>query len=208
MDKKINLFVEPAEFFKERIVETMEKQKFSTTELAEFYLVELLARFMFSSNLFESLDAEHRSKEDPLAIILLKSQSSQIDLNEKIKMLKKLGDTALYISGFFGDSLNRKIIDLDYYREMGSIAYKSLSGAIRDDSFQGLYRELCEKFNGFVDVLTEISQETFIQNNRNLLRLYDFYQRTGSVTAKRQLTDRGLPLPTINPNIIEKKSKN
>src|SRR4051812_6337144 len=108
MGKKVNLFVEPAEFFKERITETMEKQNFSTTPTAEFYLVELLGRFMLAANLFDAHHDEKHSgnNEDPLAVLLLKSQAMGIDLNDKIRLLKKLGDTSLYISGFFGDSLN------------------------------------------------------------------------------------------------------
>jgi hypothetical protein len=219
MDKKINLFVEPVEFFKERITETMEKQKLSTTPTAEFYLVELLTRFMFAKNLFENSDPEQNDQEqadtnkphheDPLAILLLKAQTGGVDFNEKIKLLKKLGDTSLYISGFFGDSLNRKVIDLDYYREMGSVAYRSLSGTIRDDAFQALYRELYEKFSGFVDVLTEISQESFVQSNQNLLKLYENYARTGSEFAKKQLAEHGLPVSSsmLTP-FLDKKSKN
>ena len=199
MDKKIGLFVEPAEYFKERISEAKERQHFSTSELAEFYLVELLGRFMLASN---------QISDDPLAILFLKAQATGVEAGEKIKLLKNLGDTSLYISGFFGDSLNRKVIDLDYYREMGSIAYKSLSGTIRDDSFQELYRELHEKFNGFVDVLTEISQSGFIQTNQDILRLYDVYQRTGSETAKKQLEERGLSLTTASSLPSDKKSKN
>lgn len=215
MDKKIGLFVKPAEFFKERISEAKERQHFNTSEIAEFYLVELLARFMLSSNLFEPHTNENgqghshgHSQEDPLAILLLKAQSKDVEVSEKIKLLKKLGDTSLYISGFFGDSLNRKIIDLDYYREMGSIAYRSLSGTIKDDSFQKLYQELHEKFSGFVDVLTEISQQGFIQSNQNLLKLYDLYQRTGSEIAKKQLEEKGLPITLQQKPGPDKKSKN
>jgi hypothetical protein len=211
MDKKVNLFVEPAEFFKDRITETMEKQKFSATPTAEFYLVELLARFMIAENLHEQSSAESHSHapDDPLAILLLKSQASGVDFSERVKLLKKLGDTALYISGFFGDSLNCKVVDLDYYRDIGSIAYRSLSGTIRDDAFQELYRELYEKFGGFVDVLTEVSQALSVHNNQNLLRLYEVYTRTGSEVAKKQLHERGLPIDGFfGKPINDKKNKN
>lgn len=191
MEKKIDLCLEPAAFFQERVTHVMSRQGLSTIKVAEFYLVDLLVRYMNTSNLFEKTDAASAST-DPLAVLFLKAQASGIDGTEKIKILKKLGDTSLYISGFFGDSLNRKVIDLDYYREMGAIAYRSLSEAIREDSFQELYNELYAKFARFVDVLTEVSQEAFVQNNQNLLRLYEVYVRTGSELAKKQLEEKGI----------------
>ena len=212
MEKRVNLFIETAEFFKERVTETMEKQNFSTTPTVEFYLVELLGRFMLVENLFDAPRDEkpaNQTGEDPLAVLLLKAQASGVELNEKIKLLKKLGDTSLYISGFFGDSLNRKVVDLDYYREMGSIAYRSLSDTIRDDAFQELYRELHVKFAQFVNVLTEISQGAFVQNNQNLLRLYEVYARTGSELAKKQLHEHGLPIEGVTlSQFQDKKNKN
>ena len=157
MEKKLDLCVEPAAYFHERVSQAMTRRGFATIQVAEYYLVDLLNRFVLASNLFDKTGPEEQVKErDPLAILLLKAQAAGIETSEKIKILKKLGDTSLYISGFFGDSLNRKIIDLDYYREMGSIAYRTLSESIRDDQFQELYGELHAKFKGFVNVLTDI----------------------------------------------------
>ncbi len=205
---KIDLFKEPAAFFQERVTEAMSRQRFETIKIAEFYLVDLLARFMLTSNLFTQPDPSLPKEQDPLAIMLLKAQAVGVEGAEKVKILKKLGDTSLYISGFFGDSLNRKVIDLDYYREMGAIAYRSLSEAIKEDSFQQLYNELHDKFTGFVDVLTEVSQELFVQNNQNLLRLYELYNRTGSELAKKQLNEKGLPTSPPATAGPEKKTKN
>jgi hypothetical protein len=187
---KIDLISEPTEFFKDRLTAVMSRQSLNVSETAEYYVVELLQRFMISSNLFINQGQENTT--EPLALLFLKSQAKELEEAEKIRLLKRLGDVSLYISGFFADSLNRKIIDLDYYRSMGAIAYKTLSGAIREDSFQALYTELHDKFSGFADVLTEISQEIFSGGNQNLLRLYEVYVRTGSETIKKQLAEQGL----------------
>jgi len=37
--------------------------------------------------------------------------------------MQRLGDTALFIAGVFADSLNRKLVDVDYYVAMGGTAY-------------------------------------------------------------------------------------
>lgn len=207
MEKKLDLCVEPAAYFQERVELAMTKQGFETIQVARYYLVDLLNRFVLSSNLFDKQE-DNSSERETLAVMFLKAQNSSLENSEKIRILKKLGDTSLYISGFFGDSLNRKVIDLEYYREMGSIAYRSLSGTIRDDQFQRLYGELHDKFTGFVNVLTEVSQGGFIQNNQNLLRLYDVYVRTGSESAKKQLEEKGLPVVAVGPHSPDKNSKN
>jgi hypothetical protein len=207
-EKKIDLYKEPAAFFRERVTEVMGRQGLATLAVAEFYIVDLLTRYTQASNLFDKNPDQHTRDHEPLALMLLKAQGKNLMGVEKVTILKKLGDTSLYISGFFGDSLNRKIIDLDYYREMGAIAYRSLSAAIRDDQFQELYTELHQKFARFVDVLTEISHELKVENNQNLLRLYELYIQTGSAFAKNQLDEKGLPTPALLKNNQPKKTKN
>ena len=46
-----------------------------------------------------------------------------------------MGDTALFVSGFFADSLSRGLVDLGYYKAMGGHAYARLS---REDSALGV----------------------------------------------------------------------
>jgi hypothetical protein len=197
-EKKIDLYREPAAFFQERVSQVMSRRGYATIEVAQYYLVDLMSRFIQTSNL---------PQKEPLAIMLLKSQSKELQDGEKISILKKLGDTSLYISGFFGDSLNKKIIDLDYYREIGAIAYRSLSHAIRDDQFQELYNELHDKFSQFVDVLSEISHDFNVDTNQNLVRLYEQYLQTGSPYAKTQLDEKGLPTPPVVLNNPGRKNK-
>jgi hypothetical protein len=206
IEKKINLYREPAAFFQERISHVMTRRGYATIEVAQYYLVDLMSRFLQTSNLFDHVD-DHNKHHEPLALMLLKAQSKDLQEVEKISILKKLGDTSLYISGFFGDSLNRKIIDLDYYRDMGAIAYRSLSHAIRDDQFQELYNELHDKFSQFVDVLAEISHDLQIDTNQNLVRLYEQYLQTGSPYAKTQLDEKGLPTTPIVLNNLARKNK-
>ena len=56
----------------------------------------------------------------------------------RFELLKKLGDRSLYISGFFADSLQRKVVDVDYYAEMGGVAYGALAdSAVEEVSSSG-----------------------------------------------------------------------
>jgi hypothetical protein len=122
--------------------------------------------------------------------MFLKAQTS--GGNAKIELLKKLGDVSLYVSGFFGDSFQRKIIDIDYYVDMGEAAYGTLAQEIRQDTSRRVYAEFSRKFLEFVDVLTFISQKTFVQNDESILRLYEKFLKTGSELARETLEEKGI----------------
>ncbi len=106
------------------------------------------------------------------------------------ELLKKLGDRTLYISGFFSESLNRSLVDLDYYSSMGTSAYRTLS--ISENKCSSLYNEMSIRFHDLVSVLNFISHETFIKTDQGILKLYETYLRTGSSLAKEKLQALGV----------------
>ena len=105
--------------------------------------------------------------------------------------LKEIGDVALFVSGFFADSLNRKLVDVDYYVSIGGSAYNALS-RVETDTFSPVFAELAEKFVGFVDVLSEVSERTSCASNADLLRLYEKWLKTGSRRSGQLLVERGV----------------
>lgn len=177
-------------FFREVVEEAVEHQNLKALPLSRHYLVQLLQHYMFADNLFDKDEETGRTKSSTLAESYLKALQAERRL--KIDLLKKLGDSSLYISGFFGDSLKRKIIDIDYYAQMGGAAYQCLAAESEDQLFAEVYREISNKFYEFTDVLSYISQKSLVQSSEDVLRLYDRYLITGSKFAEEQLIDRGL----------------
>ncbi|MCB9027309.1 MAG: hypothetical protein H6625_13390 [Bdellovibrionaceae bacterium] len=169
-------------FFIEMVTTAINQRNVSTYPLVSKYLVDLLEFYTFSNN----LDLEETLAERFLKAIQEESHTLRVE------KLKKLGDTTLYISGFFGDSLKRKIVDIDYYAEIGGRAYEFLAQNTHEDTYAKVYGEISIKFLDFVDVLTIVSQKSLIQSNEDLLRLYDRYITTGSELAKEQLLEKGL----------------
>lgn len=199
--KRPELTASSKDYFGEALDCAFQHLKMPASPLSKSYLVDLLQFYMFSSNLF-SLDEETgRYKRETLAELYLKSQN--LPTTQKMELLKKLGDTSLYISGFFGDSLNRKMVDIDYYAEMGGVAYGNLSQIASDEKLSLVYTDLSRRFLGFVDALTLVSQTASLQSNGDLLRLYDRYVSTGSRLAEEQLREKGMlnaDLPKIKTN--------
>ena len=180
-----SLLIDLKTFFDEMVNEALTQRKLNTYPMVSKYLVDLLQFYTLSDN-FEN--------SETLAEMYLKAMQEESQAL-KTEKLKKLGDMSLYISGFFGDSLKRKVVDIDYYADIGGQAYKCLAQEIQEDTFSKVYGVMSTNFLDFVDVLTIVSQKSLVQSNEDLLRLYDRYVTTGSELARDQLLEKGL-IPT------------
>ena len=57
---------------------------------------------------------------------------------------------------------------------------------------QQVFEELAEKFSLLVDVLNDIAQQAHIFDQRDILRLYELWVRTGSKRAQEKLQGLGI----------------
>jgi hypothetical protein len=186
----MSLFVSPSEYFQTVVNEACEQRGFKTFPLAKGYLVDLLQFYVPASNLFDEVDASGRRTRETLAETFLKAQNAEASV--RVELMKKLADRSLYIAGFFGDSLQRKLIDVDYYIDMGGMAYGALASSVREDTAAKLYSDYAHRFFDYVEVLTHISSRSALQNEENLMRLFEIYAKTGSEVAREKLMERGL----------------
>ena len=180
-----------AEFFHEVVTDAIKNQHVDASQPTEYYLVNLLATF-----------ATLAPCNEPLAIKLVSAQSAPPD--ERVKQLKDVGDTSLYVSGFFAESLERKLVDVDYYIQIGGSAYVQLSRYFRgfrhSEVFGDVFDELAQKFPRFVDVLAEISERTSMTSNTGVVQLYERWLRTGSERIAQRLREKGV-LPKKSPEL-------
>ncbi len=177
-------------YFSELIGNACNERNVKTKPQVQEYLVNLLNNFLRADNLYVEKKADGTKENFCLAELYLTAVNADDKL--KINLLKRLGDVSLYVSGFFGDSFKRKIIDVDYYIEMGETAYSVLSESTLTDLQSKVYKDISENFLSFVDVLTLISQECAIQDSSDILRLHDKYLLTNSGLAKDQLLELGV----------------
>jgi len=168
------------EYFKELVEGALAHQRIAAGELTAFYVVHLLAGF---------LQRPAEEDEAPLGFQLARALESG-GIQQRAS-LKQIGDVSLFISGFFSDSLRRKLVDVDYYVSIGGFAYNTLSRH-EGDTFSPVFAELAEKFADFVDVLSEVSERTSCASNLDLLRLYEKWLKTGSRRCGQLLVERGV----------------
>jgi len=185
----------PVEYFKELVEGAIEHQGLNANELTAFYLVQLLASFV------ERPAADRDDSTQPLAVRL--AHALEAGGSRQRASLKQIGDVSLFISGFFSDSLNRKLVDVDYYVAIGGYAYGTLS-RVETDTFSPVFAELAAKFVGFVDVLSEVSERSSCASNSDVLRLYEKWLKTGSPRSGQLLAERGVvPNASIKTNRVQ-----
>jgi hypothetical protein len=182
------------EYFKELVDGAISHQRLAAQELTSFYVVQLLTSFL-QRNVTSGDD------QTPLAVRLGRALDAGGALQRAT--LREIGDVSLFVSGFFSDSLNRKLVDVDYYISIGGCAYNALS-RVETDTFATVFAELGEKFVGFVDVLSEVSERTSCASNADLLRLYEKWVRTGSPRSGQLLVERGVvPNASIRSTCVQ-----
>ncbi len=198
--ENVKLVCEPTIFFKEELNKAFSKQNLKHNSDIEFYLVDLLTRFMFTDNFFKN--AENGEKKNETLALLYQEALTAPDHGKRREDLKRLGDISLYTAGFFSESLMKKAVDVDYYISMGSAAYANLSQIVIDTYFRKVYSELADRFVKFVDVLSEMSALAIMNDPKNILRHYELWLKTGSERAEKNLKEAGIiPNDKIKTNI-------
>lgn len=184
------LILDSNEYFQTVVEEAFKERKFQTYPHVKTYVVDVLKHHLFVENLFDEQDTSGRKTQKTMAELYL--QANQESRKQRVEKLKILGDRSLYISGFFSDSFQRKIIDIDYYVDMGKLAFESLSNDVDEDTFSRLFRDLSVHFINLVDVLAVISQKAKMMDDENVLRMMDVYAKTGSSLAGENLVEKGV----------------
>lgn len=198
--ENVDLVVKPFEFFKDQVNEATERLKIELIEDVEFYVVNLLSEFVFTSSLSTN-DKEDCAFTQPMALLYKKALESPPEKRSGI--FKKMGDTSLYVAGYFQDYFNRKTYDIEYYINMGQSAYEGLSNLMKnryaDEHFSHIYHTLSEQFQDIVDVVAEVSETpaTKQMNSDNILSIYDRWNQTKSERLRRILEEAGIdPIET------------
>jgi hypothetical protein len=171
------------EFFRDLLQSAMRSQEVRSSQESEFYLVKLLEGFAHT---------ERDWFERPLALEYLESFHSP--LPHRYGKLKRVADTALFVSGLFMESLHRTLTSSDYYMQLGRTAYGQLStlssdvGTIPSD----LFAELEARFPDFVRVLAEISFQDLFRGDVHTVRIYTRWMYTRSERDARWLLRHGI----------------
>jgi hypothetical protein len=176
-------------FFRDQLITALERQRVSTSAFTESYLVHLLAAFVRGQHL---PGREPGFDETPLAFLY--ARALQAARFERAVLLRATADTALFVAGFFANSLPGGDGDIRYYASVGGRAYAHLGREHEreDPAGTSVFNELAGRFLRFVDVLAEISERTRLSTPLSVVKLYERWMATGSPRAAALLAEQGI----------------
>jgi hypothetical protein len=196
MGPEIRLTATPQEFFQERVNLAKSSLKVDLTGDVEFYVVNLLCSFIAfpASGKENGIAGEPNFFEKPLAFML--RDASEAAPQDKPGMYRALGDTSLYITGFFQDYFNRKTFDIDYYITLGRTGYDQAARLMPPNRPESANREtlsaLAVDFVKIMDVLSEVSEQGRRRGAVDILNVYDRWTRSQSDRLRKILAEQGI----------------
>ncbi|MCE3285621.1 MAG: hypothetical protein K0R70_1877 [Steroidobacteraceae bacterium] len=187
------------EFFRDSVHAALERQHVGVDDHTEHYVVNMLTMFARSEALFDATPDGPRLK--PLAMMLADAGTAG-SREEQLRTLQRVGDVSLFVAGFFAQSFARRLVDVDYHIAMGGRAYGTLADTCRTGArgraLGSVFAELAQKFQRLVDALNDVSEMAHRHDQRDVLRQYEIWLKTGSPRAHAILTSLGVD-PTIVP---------
>ncbi|MFG1500212.1 hypothetical protein ABMA70_08370 [Halobacteriovorax sp. XZX-3] len=136
-------------------------------QLSIFYSSLVMDKFGLSQHYFEE-QKDGRLREKTLGLKLL--QAEHLNEREKKRELRDIADTALFLCGYFSNSVNEKIIDLGYYCEVGKTAYQKLDHyqhTFYDSS--GFFKNLASQFYDIINLMSLLQSDCNLNEEQYLL---------------------------------------
>ena len=196
MSPEIRLTATPQEFFQERVNLAKATLKVNLPGEVEFYVVNLLCSFIAApaTSKENGSGGDATFLEKPLAFML--RDASEAAPQDKPGKYRALGDTSLYITGFFQDYFNRKTFDIDYYITLGRTGYDLASRLMPPNRPESANRDtlsaLATDFVKVMDILSEVSEQGRRRGAVDILNVYDRWTRSQSERLRKILADQGI----------------
>jgi len=110
-------------FFFDELTQVNQKSSRPLPRETVHYSSIVLDQYGESGKYFETVEGKVRDKVLGLKLL----ETCHMSRSKQVRALRDIGDTALFLCGFFSDSLNSKIIDTSYYQQVGCSAYRKLN---------------------------------------------------------------------------------
>lgn len=179
-------------YFVDAVLDSVERRQLEISELAQSYVVNLLAVFLRAENFFDSYE---RKADGSVEKFLQSLTFAHVTGPEP----KRLGDKCLFLTGFMYDFTRRYgPAQVRYYGDVGSSAY--IAYAKSHAEVKQLYFELARKFWDLSDVISDLSQpESY--TDRQLMEIFFKYRQELDRRHEEILTKCGF---VLNKNYLDK----
>lgn len=120
------------------------------------YCSNIMQNFATSDNFFVHKNDKRYLKMLGIAFLEAQSKSS----SEQVRIIKDIGDTALFVCGFLSEAIDNKILNLQYYKNIGISSYTILNSLtpIYFDT-QNFYKLLANNFQHLLILLSTLKNK-------------------------------------------------
>lgn len=192
MQNKIILSTNLKGFFFENLSEINKKSLCPVPESVIYYSSDVLDKFALSQDFFET--SEGKVREKILGMKLL--EATQVSRDEQKKIYKEVGDMSLMVCGYFSESVNKKIVDTQYYAQLGKMAYSHLNNVhpsfLDIPCFYGMVATCFESLTTLMTILATKDRNGVVDNNLIFKKILN----SESVSEKEMLVSGVMPTPT------------
>ncbi len=179
--RKIEVIASSSQYFEELTLEAAQKCSASTDSQALSYIASLLNKVVKSS----------LNDLQPLFVKQFVEVLSK-PAGEQLRICKTTGDLSLIISGVFSDSINKKLLDLEYYVSIGKTSYENASRLSHSEYSSHVFGELSVGFNHYLEVLHRVSLAMGLLDTTNVLNIYETWLQTQSPHLRKLLATHGI----------------
>jgi hypothetical protein len=181
-------------FFDGVVEEAVRARAQRPSDATRFYLATLLADYARPGTLNRAV------LDVPLPLLL--QGAMQAAGAERFDRLRRLGDDVLYLSGFFGDHLVRRGVEVSFVSLLGARCYDAAAALLRtprsDSVGPDVFSELSDRFEVFVAILSDVAETLSARAARrpeDVVGLYSRWLETGSDCLADELARWGLVVP-------------
>lgn len=193
--KKIVLQANLQGYFFEGLNALNKKSLCPVPESVIFYSSDVLDKFALSQDFFDMTDGKVREKI--LGIKLL--EATQCTREEQRKVYKEVADMSLLVCGYFSESTNKKLVDAQYYAQIGKMAYSHLNSMAPSfldiPSFYNMFATCFESMTTLMTILAT-QNRTGVENNLIFKK----------VLRDEHVTDQDMLVSGIIPTLTRKVS--
>ncbi len=182
-ETKIILTTNLKGYFFEGLRELNQKSLCPVPESVIYYSSDVLDKFALSQDFFEV--SEGKVREKILGMKLL--EATHLTREEQKRVYKEVADMSLIVCGYFSESVNKKIIDTQYYAQLGKMAYGHLNNVIPSFlDIPSFYNMFATCFESMTMLMTRLAIKNRTGDENHLV--FKKILREESISEKELLT--------------------
>lgn len=168
MGNKIFKATDLSSYFFNELERINNKQPMPLNTHVMHYCSDMLSEYALIDKLFD--EKEDKYHERILGLSLL--SANNLDMKGRFKRLKEIADTSLMVTGYFVESIDRKILGINYYKKIGVFSFLELdkiAPEYRDQ--QSFFKTMAMTYDFIIKTFQLLKATQSPQDNKDILNI-------------------------------------